>query len=132
MIARFADSSYFLALLIPNDQYHAKAMHFAGWKGRLITTEFVLLEVGNSLASPPSRQIYSQFMASIAGDRCVTTLPASHELLRQGLNLYQSRADKGWSLTDCTSFVIMNEHGITEALTSDHHFEQAGFAVLLK
>jgi hypothetical protein len=38
-----------------------------------------------------------------------------------------ARPDKEWSLTDCISFVAMNERNITDALTSDHHFEQAGF-----
>ena len=49
-----------------------------------------------------------------------------------GLALYANRTDKDWSLTDCISFVVMNERGITDALTGDHHFEQAGFAALLK
>jgi predicted nucleic acid-binding protein len=44
---------------------------------------------------------------------------------------YESRPDKAWSLTDCISFVVMNQHGLTEALTGDHHFEQAGFTALL-
>jgi len=46
--------------------------------------------------------------------------------------MYQRRPDKNWSLTDCISFVVMQDHGITEALTGDHHFEQAGFVALLK
>jgi predicted nucleic acid-binding protein len=45
---------------------------------------------------------------------------------------FSVRPDKEWSLTDCISFVVMNERGITDALTSDHHFEQAGFQILLK
>jgi predicted nucleic acid-binding protein len=46
-------------------------------------------------------------------------------------DLYRNRADKNWSLTDCISFVVMKRKGITEALTGDHHFEQAGFKALL-
>jgi hypothetical protein len=50
----------------------------------------------------------------------------------RGLALYAARPDKEWSLTDCVSFLVMQDHGVTEALTADHHFEQAGFVALLK
>ncbi len=53
-------------------------------------------------------------------------------LLDRGFELFSRRADKEWSLTDCTSFVVMREEGLTDALTTDHHFEQAGFSVLLR
>ncbi len=49
----------------------------------------------------------------------------------RGLKFFNSHP-KNWSLTDCISFVVMQEHGIHEALTADHHFEQVGFQVLLK
>jgi predicted nucleic acid-binding protein len=45
---------------------------------------------------------------------------------------YRARADKAWSLTDCISFVVMSEHGLSEALTADVHFEQASFRALLR
>jgi len=59
-------------------------------------------------------------------------LSASQGVLDQASNLYESRPDKEWSLTDCTSFVVMKDRGLSEALTADHHFEQAGFVVLFK
>jgi predicted nucleic acid-binding protein len=62
----------------------------------------------------------------------IQIVPASAELFNRALVLFTSRPDKEWSLTDCTSFVVMQEHGMTEALTADHHFEQAGFVALLK
>ena len=62
----------------------------------------------------------------------MTVIPASSDLLRRGTQLFESRPDKPWSLTDCISFVIMKDQEIQEALTADHHFEQAGFTVLLK
>ena len=59
-------------------------------------------------------------------------LEADQHLFERGLQLYENRPDKEWSLTDCISFVAMEEMGIAEALTGDHHFEQAGFTALLK
>lgn len=59
-------------------------------------------------------------------------MPASRELLDNALDLYHQHADKEWTLTDCISFVVMREQELTEALTQDHHFEQAGFVALLK
>jgi predicted nucleic acid-binding protein len=56
---------------------------------------------------------------------------ASNSNFQLGSDLYNNRPDKAWSLTDCISFVVMQEHGISEALTGDHHFEQAGFVALL-
>jgi uncharacterized protein len=52
--------------------------------------------------------------------------------MRRGTDLYNARSDKGWSLTDCISFEVMREHGLTEALTADHHFTQAGFSIARK
>lgn len=51
--------------------------------------------------------------------------------MQEGLQLYGQRLDQDWELTDCTSFVVMNRENITQAFTSNHHFEQAGFIKLL-
>ena len=59
-------------------------------------------------------------------------IPASTALMDRGIALFAARADKEWGLTDCISFVVMQEHNMTEALTADHHFEQAGFSALLR
>jgi predicted nucleic acid-binding protein len=59
-------------------------------------------------------------------------VPPETKLFDQGIEFYQCRPDKAWSLTDCLSFVVMTDLGISEALTGDHHFEQAGFRALLK
>jgi predicted nucleic acid-binding protein len=61
----------------------------------------------------------------------ITIIEGSHELFQRGVELFASRTDKEWSLTDCTSFVVMEEQGLSEALTADRHFEQAGFIALL-
>jgi uncharacterized protein len=62
----------------------------------------------------------------------IEIVPASAALFDRGFQFFTARPDKDWSLTDCISLVVMHERGITEALTADHHFEQAGFVALLK
>ena len=68
----------------------------------------------------------------LRGNPGVTIVPANTEVFEQGVELYSRRPDKSWSLTDCISFVVMQRYGLTDALTGDHHFEQAGFRVLLR
>jgi hypothetical protein len=71
-------------------------------------------------------------LVDIENDPRVHIVSPSDEQFRRGKELYARRSDKEWSLTDCISFLVMQEHALTEALTADHHFEQAGFAILLK
>ncbi|OGO42612.1 MAG: PIN domain-containing protein [Chloroflexi bacterium RBG_16_57_9] len=132
----FVDTVAWIALLNASDELHSDAQRVMKTlhqqKVWLVTTEFVLLEVANALSAPPYR---SQTITFINGWRRLAVLhivPASQELLAQGWTLFSQRADKEWSLTDCTSFWLMTEEGIVRAFTSDHHFEQAGFTRLLK
>lgn len=62
----------------------------------------------------------------------MTVLPASREMWDQGLVLYESRPDKEWSLIDCISILACRERGVMHVFTHDRHFEQAGFAVMLR
>ena len=70
-------------------------------------------------------------MKSVFADPVFQLVRATSELIQRGNNLYCKRADKEWPLTDCISFVVMQDQGLSEALTADHHFEQAGFQALL-
>jgi predicted nucleic acid-binding protein len=65
-------------------------------------------------------------------DPAIQIIPTSAELEAAGLLMYSTHTDKEWGITDCISFAIMRERGITDALTADHHFEQAGFIALLR
>ena len=129
----FADSHFFFAILNPNDTAHAKATDSGRrCRGPLVTTAWVLTEVADGLASTPRRQVFRRLLEDIEGNKTNLVVPANAETFEKGVELYDTRPDKQCSLTDCISFVVMSEENITEALTGDRHFEQAGFAVLLK
>lgn len=128
----FADSYYFVALLSERDQGHARAVAFAqSFREQLVTTEYVLVEVGNSLTAPHRRSDFINLLENLRNEPKVTIIEASHALFQRAVELFTARPDKEWSLTDCTSFVVMEEHGLQQAPTADHHFEQAGFTALL-
>lgn len=128
----FVDTLYYLALTNPRDHYAAAAARFtAGFAGAFVTTVWVLAEVANSLARGPNRALFLELYHDLANDRRVTIVPATQDLFERGIDLYRERSDKAWSLTDCISFIVMRDSGLTEALTADHHFEQAEFSMLL-
>jgi predicted nucleic acid-binding protein len=77
------------------------------------------------------REKFRQFLAGIKADPSTRIIESTHDIWDRGITLYSQRSDKQWSLTDCISFVVMEERGVTDALTADHHFEQCGFRALL-
>lgn len=129
----FVDIIYFNAALSPDDAAHELAIDFAReFAGPMLTTAWVLIEVADGMAAPVNRAVFIQLLADLRADPQFTILPPDEELFEKGLELYAYRLDKGWSLTDCISFVVMQRADITDALTGDHHFEQAGFRALFK
>lgn len=127
----FADTSFFVAFLSPRDVRHEVAAEMMDTLPRsLLTTSWVIVEVGNFICRTPQRTLFMPFVESLQLDSDVEIVPPDAGLLDEGINLYGRRSDKRWSLTDCISFVVMGRHGITDALTADRHFEQAGFNLL--
>ena len=98
---------------------------------RTLLTDCVILELGNYLSRSRLRALFPKLILALRADPLVEIVPLSRELLDAGLALYAARSDKEWSLADCVAFVVMGERGIREALTTDHHFTQAGFEPLL-
>jgi predicted nucleic acid-binding protein len=128
----FADTFYFPALLNPRDQAHQQAQETGALlEGRLVTTEYVLVEVGDALSRPLDRSRFLSLVETLAADENADVVPADLQLLSEGIDLFRNRPDKDWPLTDCLSFVVMTRRGITDALTGDEHFRQAGFNPLL-
>jgi len=131
--AFFLDSSYVIALAQAADEHHRRAVELVVPVGRgkvgLVTTRAVLFEVGSALAKK-ARQDAIRLIDSLQTSARVEIVPVTEEIVARGWNLFRERMDKEWSWTDCISFVVMKKRGSTEALTSDQHFEQAGFTDL--
>lgn len=128
----FADTFYYLALLNPGDAAHARAVAIgAGLSARLVTTEYILIEVADALSAPRDRPRFLALLDALRADSCVTVVPAGPDLCHRGVDLFRHRSHKDWPLTDCLSFVVMGDVGATEVLTGDRHFRQAGFVPLL-
>jgi predicted nucleic acid-binding protein len=129
----FADSFYFFALLNPKDTAHRRALEFSQQnQGPIVTTAWVLTELADGLAASANRRAFSRVVDRIRANSDNEIVPPTEELLNRGIALYDARPDKQWSLTDCISFVVMQERKLSRALTGDHHFEQAGFEALLR
>lgn len=128
----FADTFFFLALINQNDAAHHSAVAYsATHDDGLITTAWVLTEVANGLARSSQRAVFPRLLAKLRSSPASEIIPPSAELMDRGVALYADRADKHWSLTDCISFIVMEDRRIRDALTGDHHFRQAGFNALL-
>ena len=129
MVTYFADTSFWIALSSRRDQYHSRAVEWHEFVVRsgskIVTTEAILWEWLNALSDPTTRGVVVEGYRRAHRDVDVQVVPFQPELVDAAVALYGARPDKGWSLTDCFSFVVMAQRGITEALTTDRHFEQA-------
>lgn len=129
------DTAFAIALLNPDDAHHVVAVALGNQlrgQVRLVITRAVCLEIANSMSAPRQRIQTATFLRGMEADPHVEVLPWTEEAYSDALSLFHNRPDKGWSLTDCLSFVVMRERGISDALTTDIHFRQAGFQPLLR
>ena len=131
----FADTFYWAALLNPRDQWHqtAKEVQKKLEKVRVVTTETVLIELLNFFSEygAEMRQTVAETVRDILIDLDIEYISHSPETFLEALDFYESRPDKGYSLTDCISMLAMKNLGLQEILTHDNHFEQEGFTILL-
>ncbi len=134
----FVDTAGWAHLFDCNQAFHARAVtlytQFKQQAVPLVTTNYVLAELVALLTSPlrvPRPQIV-KIVESIHASPYVHVMHVTKEWDERAWEFFKRHTDKTWSLVDCASFVIMRELGIQEALTSDRHFEQAGFTILLK
>jgi predicted nucleic acid-binding protein len=136
MTSVFADTGFYIAVLLPSDRLHAKANAVLRSLGSrmIVTSEMVLPELLNDFGGrgQHARLLATRFVADLRTVGSVRIVPQTPELFARALTLYTQRPDKSWSLTDCASMVICQQEGITDVLTHDRHFPQAGFVALLR
>jgi uncharacterized protein len=132
----FLDTAFAIALSSSGDDLHRVALALADElersPTRIVTTRAVLMEIGNALSKQRYRPAAVELLLSLENDPKVEIVPVSGDLYAQAFKLFSERTDKEWGLVDCVSFVVMRERGITDALTSDDHFRQAGFNALMR
>ena len=131
------DTGYLIALASPDDALHEPAKRWRRLIGRVralqIVTEYVLHETLNGLrGTRAKRTVGRRLVAELTDDPTCEVIAASGDLFDAGLGLFADRPDKQWSFTDCVSFRVMEQRGLTAALAHDRHFEQAGFDPLLR
>ncbi len=127
----FADTFYWVAVLDHRDPWHPAAVA-ANTSQRFVLTQAVQLEVMDALSDLRLRPLAKIFWSEVTNNRTISVVPTTDDLLARAVALFEHSADKEWSLTDCISFVVMRDRGITDALTGDRHFVQAGFQALLR
>lgn len=131
----FLDTAYAIALSSERDDYHPAAVRLAkvlrSEHVRLVTTQAVLLEIGNALSKERYRAGAIRLLVALETDPNIEVVPLTHDLYTRAFRLFRERLDKEWGLTDCVSFVVMRDRGLSQALTPDAHFKQAGFQALL-
>jgi len=132
----FLDTAYAIALSSPSDLLHHRTTILADQleksSTRMITTRAVLLEIGNALSKQRYRAAAAKLLNALETDPNIEIIPLLDELYWRALQLYQERIDKDWGLTDCISFVVIQERGMIEAFTPDEHFQQAGYRALMR
>ena len=131
----FADTGYWIALINSRDELHKRASSVSREfrPEQIVTSEMVLTEFLNCFSDygPHLRQAVATAVESLHSTGIIV-VPQTTHLFANALQRYRAMADKNWSLTDCASFLIMEEKGLTAALTHDRHFAQAGFKALLR
>ena len=132
----FVDTAAWLALLNKSDALHEKAKRIRNKlvreRGQFLLTDYIVVEIANALSRVPFRQTAVQIISLIQSSANTMVVRIDEGIFAEAWRLYSERLDKEWSFTDCTSFIVMGQMGLTDAFTSDHHFEQAGFNILLK
>ena len=132
----FADAGYWIALLHPGDRLHERARSVTAGLGSatIVTTQMALTEALNHLAGRGAqrRGVAVRMIQELVARPDVDVVPQTDGQFRAAVERYAARPDQRWSLTDCASFLVMEERSITEALAYDRDFEQAGFATLLR
>ena len=131
----FFDTNGWLAILNADERLHAQAnrtwTEIVLGKRNVVLTDWIAAETGNGLARSRKKHRLSESLTRLLRSPRTELVIVNQDLLHRSLDLFERHADKSWGLVDCASFLVMRDRDMTDAFTSDRHFEQAGFHCLL-
>ena len=132
----FVDTSALIAIGNKRDFFHQQAVSVRNklkeMKTHFVVTNAVLLEFGNAFSPLPLKSSAVKLIEAARKSPKWTCIDVDGALMEKGIDLYKRMHDKEWGLVDCTSIVVSKNMGVSDIFTTDHHFEQAGFSILLK
>ena len=129
----FMDTYGLIAWINTRDAAHQRVKSYlVSYSGSIVTTEWVLLEFADAFSLSSTKPFAIEAIKRIHRLPMFLVVAFDPAVYQTGFDLYEARSDKDWSLTDCISFTVMTQRGLSEALTADHHFEQAGFRAVFK
>jgi len=129
----FMDTYGLIAWVNTRDAAHQPVKSYLdAYSGRIVTTEWVLREFADAFSLSRTKPFAIEAIKRIHRLTMFVVVSFESAIYQAGFDLYEGRSDKDWSLTDCISFAVMSERGLSDALTADHHFEQAGFRAVFK
>lgn len=135
MKQNFLDTSGLIAVANTDDQWHSEAervwTEIIASRAQLVTTSLVLIEIGDGLSRVDHRPLALETHRALHFSERVQIVQSNNDLEGRAWQLFQARPDKDWRTTDCASMVLMRDQNIIEVFSTDHHFEQAGFEILL-
>lgn len=136
MTSVFLDTSGLIALVNTDDQWHGKAekawTELTESANHLITSSLILIELADGLSRVHHRDLAIRMIDALQCSERVTVVQVGERLENLGWQLFRDRTDKAWGMTDCVSIAIITDRGIRDVFTADHHFQQAGFSILLQ
>lgn len=132
----FVDTVFWIATLDPADALHDRATRVAARMvgTQLVTSDLVIIETMNAFCAggPHLRKAVAELATRLRTQPHLMIVPQTTQLFDASFELFRSRLDKQWSFVDCSSFVIMKALAISDALTHDSDFRQAGYVPLLR
>lgn len=131
----FVDTSGFYSLLVRRDAHHAAALQIVEKASRqktlFVTTDYVVDETATLLKARKQTHLIPQFFSRIGLSAAIRVEWTDSDRFARTQALFLKHSDQDWSFTDCLSFVVMRQVELRDALTTDAHFEEAGFRQLL-
>jgi predicted nucleic acid-binding protein len=132
----FVDSFAWIAAINKSDNYHEISLRILeellNKQAKLITTNYIVVETINALSKVKFRKTVIEFIDKLKKSPHVQIVKITDEIYNNAWTLYQQRMDKDWGITDCISFEVMQMFNIRKAFSSDKHFEQAGYSLMVK